>query len=159
MHRSHSKCWAKMPVVLDLGVLEMRVNPWEKRHKPRMNLCCAEAIASAQNHIWVSLWEFLLDFFLGAWEWEEGRGRDTLVDKPEQSLCSLFQFICSWNGLSQQHHGSYLGGSSHPQHPVQPQKPCTAASVFWSTGNSLSFDLLGEEEETNTGKAARFQLR
>lgn len=89
-----------------------------------------------------------------------GRGRgQTNLSVPFAAFSSSFPAGMGGASSTMALTGSYLGGSSHPQHPVQPQKRCTAPLVFWSTGNSFSFDFLGQKEETNTGKAARFQLR
>lgn len=53
-----------------------------------------------------------------------------------------------------------LGGSSLRRRPdPAPKTLRSTLGLLGEQTNGLSFDFLGEEEETNTGKAARFQLR
>lgn len=53
-----------------------------------------------------------------------------------------------------------LGGSTLPRRPdPAPKTLRSTLGLLGAQTNGLSFDFLGEKEETNTGKAARFQLR
>ena len=53
-----------------------------------------------------------------------------------------------------------LGSSSLPRQPdPAPKTLRSTLRLLGAQTNGLSFDFLGEKEETNTGKAARFQLR